>query len=87
MSIIYNLNRDGNSLQVSLLKDIPAGDFQISQGQNPALIKNITNTDLVLEVKLARNSDYVSTVFYPGWNPELVVAIKGVTENTLQYGN
>lgn len=87
MSIIYNLNKDGNSLQVSSLRDVPAGDFQIIQGENPALIKNITDSDLVLEVKLPRNKEYISTIFYPGWNPELVVAIKGVAEGTLQYGN
>ena len=32
MNILYNLNQDGNSLQVSVLEDIPAGDFKVPKG-------------------------------------------------------
>lgn len=86
MGTIYNLNQDGNSLQVSFLNNLPEGDFEVSKGNNPILIKNITEDILKLQVKLIRNDKYIETSLYPGWNPELIVGIKGVQSNTLQYG-
>lgn len=87
MSTIYNLNNDANSLQVSKLKNVPAGDFFIGKGRNPVLIKNITDDNITIETRLYNDTDFVTTVFYPGWNPELVAELKNVTVNTLQYGN
>lgn len=87
MSTLYNLNNDGNSLQVSKLKNVPAGDFFIGKGRNPVLIKNITDDNITIETRLYNDTDFVTTVFYPGWNPELVAELKNVTANTLQYGN
>lgn len=90
MSIIYNLNKDGNSLQVSNLQFVPAEGLEIRPGMNPVLIKNLSEEDIWLEVKLPRSSEFIRTVFYPGWNPELIVAIKEVPEEVLQvlqYGN
>lgn len=79
------LNKDLliNSLQVSKLKDIPQGNF------NPGiyfLVKNITDNNIAIEVRPAGQSEFVSTVLYPGWNPELISEIKNVTANQLQYG-
>lgn len=79
------LNKDLliNSLQVSKLKDIPQGNF------NPGiyfLVKNITDNNITIEVRPAGQSEFVSTVLYPGWNPELISEIKNVTANQLQYG-
>lgn len=79
------LNKDLliNSLQVSKLKDIPQGNF------NPGiyfLVKNITDNNVTIEVRPAGQSEFVSTVLYPGWNPELISEIKNVTANQLQYG-
>ena len=87
MNILYNLNQDGNSLQVSVLEDIPAGDFKVPKGHDPVLIKNITDDIIECQVKLVKNADYVTTALYPGWNPELVVAINNVPAKSLQYGN
>ena len=87
MNILYNLNQDGNSLQVSVLEDIPAGDFKVPKGHDHVLIKNITDDIIECQVKLVKNADYVTTALYPGWNPELVVAIKNVPAKSLQYGN
>lgn len=79
------LNKDLliNSLQVSKLKDIPQGNF------NPGiyfLVKNITDNNIAIEVRPAGQSEFVSTVLYPGWNPELISEVKNVTANQLQYG-
>ena len=72
-----------NPLQVSVLKDIPAGNF------NPGiyfLVKNITEGNIEAQVRPAGQSEFVTTIIYPGWNPEIYSEIKGVSEDTLQYG-
>ena len=74
-------------MQVSNIQNIPAGDFEIVLGAHPVLIKNITQDEVQVQVKLCKMASFVTTTFYPGWNPELVVALKAVSANTLQYGN
>lgn len=71
------------SLQVSQIGNIPAGDFK--PGFN-FLIKNITDNNITISVKPVGNKTSVSTVLYPGWNPELCSEISSVTVNTLQFG-
>lgn len=82
---MYNYNKDSKpiSLQVSVVKEIPAGNF------NPGcefLVKNITEKNISLEVRPAGQEDFITTIFYPGWNPEIIAEIKNVTSNQLQYG-
>lgn len=86
---MINLNQNERpiSLQVSRLWDIPAGDFTVKKGNTPVLLKNITEDNVTLQILLMDSNDYVSTVIYPGWNPELVIGIKNVPGNTLQAGN
>lgn len=89
MSVInLNQNERPTSLQVSRLWLLPAGNFEFPKGSKAVLIKNITDSNITVEV-LLRDSDgkYVSTVLYPGWNPELIIGIKNVPENSLQAGN
>ena len=86
--INLNQNERPTSLQVSRLYLLPAGDFELPYGSNAVLVKNITEDNVTVEVLLKDSEgQYVSTVFYPGWNPELVIGIKAVPENTLQVGN
>ena len=85
--INLNQNERPTSLQVSRLWDIPAGDFIVQKGNTPILLKNITEDSVTLEILLMDSNDYVSTVIYPGWNPELVIGIKSVPADTLQAGN
>lgn len=89
MSVInLNQNERPTSLQVSRLWLLPEGDFKLSKGSSPVLIKNITEDNITVEVSLRDSEgEYVSTILYPGWNPELIVGIKDVPENTLQAGN
>lgn len=79
------INQDGkvNSVQVSVLKPVPAGDVNFGL---MVLLKNILEENLTVEIRPAGQEEYIETVLYPGWNVELVNAVKGVTENTLQYG-
>ena len=87
---MINLNQNARptSLQVSRLSLLPAGDFELPYGSNAVLVKNITEDNVTVEVLLKDSEgQYVSTVFYPGWNPELVIGIKAVPESTLQVGN
>ena len=86
--INLNQNERPTSLQVSRLYLLPAGDFELPYGSNAVLVKNITEDNVTVEVLLKDSEgQYVSTVFYPGWNPELVIGIRAVPENTLQVGN
>ena len=82
-----NRNDKPTSLQVSRLYLIPSGNFQVSNKNFPVLIKNITDSNITVEVLLADSSDYVSTILYPGWNPELIIGIKNVPRDSLQAGN
>lgn len=86
--INLNQNERPTSLQVSRLFLLPAGDFELPYGSNAVLVKNITEDNVTAEVLLKDSEgQYISTVFYPGWNPELIIGIKAVPENTLQVGN
>ena len=77
--INLNQNERPTSLQVSRLSLLPAGDFELPYGSNAVLVKNITEDNVTVEVLLKDSEgQYVSTVFYPGWNPELVIGIKAV---------
>lgn len=80
---IVNQDLKVQSLQVSRLLDVPAGEFEPGL---MFLLKNITDENITVEIRPAGQEEYISTILYPGWNVELVNAVKGVTDNTLQYG-
>lgn len=81
--LLINENGCANSLQVSVLHDIPEGNF------NPGrafVVKNITEDAIEASVRLVNQEDFVTTLIYPGWNPELLAEIEDVIDGTLQYG-
>ena len=78
-----------NSLQISEIGNIPAGEFSIDDmrsGKLPFLVKNITEDPIEVEVILAGMETPITTVFYVGWNVELVKQVNNAQANTLQYG-
>lgn len=79
---LYTLGGVQTSLQVSSLGNIPSGDFYLGK---LFLVKNITDNNIKITVITADNTE-IETVLYPGWNPEVLKGIKGVTESQLQYG-
>ena len=81
--IVKNENGCANSLQVSVLQDIPEGNF--SPGR-PFVVKNITDDAILASVRPVNQENFVTTQIYPGWNPELLIAIEDVEADTLQYG-
>lgn len=60
------------------------GNFSLEGGM-PFNIKNDGEEQVELEVKLAgdETDSFVSTVFYPGWNPEIVNAVKQTSQADL----
>lgn len=82
-TILINDNGCANSLQVSCLHDVPAGNFNIGRG---FVIKNITDDEVTLSVRLISQTDFIDTKFYPGWNPEIIAEIEDAPSDTLQYG-
>lgn len=82
-SRIINRAESFNSLQVSVLKNIPAGDFNPGIG---FLVKNITEGNIQIQARPAGQTEFITTVLYPGWNPEIYAELNNVSVNTLQYG-
>lgn len=71
-----------NSLQVTRLGDIPTGDFTPDE---VFLIKNNTGEDIEVEIIPAKQTESVTTILNPGWNPEICRAIINAPAG-LQYG-
>lgn len=79
---MFNQRGTLNSLQVSVVKDIPAGDF------NPGivfLIKNVSEESVQVTIVPAGQEEEVTTTLMSGWNPELVKKIINAPGG-LQYG-
>lgn len=89
MDDVRVLTPTGNvtSFHISEIEVINVTDADyISELKHGSLIKNdtmdITDPDnpvpksVLLEVKLINDSNFVSTYFAPGWNPEIVKEIK-----------
>lgn len=73
-------NPDGNSLSLQhtvfdSVDGLSDGDFTLP-GNIPFKIKNDNEEAVSLEVKPAGLGKWVLTNFHPGWNIEIVVAIK-----------
>lgn len=83
MNRILNQSKDVVSLQVSVLGNIPAGNFE---SEHNFLVKNITDANIEVSVKPASQEDYVTTILYPGWNPEILSAIENAPADSLQFG-
>ena len=81
MSLINNLRGDVCSLQVSTIFTVEDS----YESKTPFLIKNISTDTVELAVKLAGMTDYITTTFEPGWNPEICVGVQGVTSD-IQLG-
>ena len=79
---IFNKSELINSLQVSVVKDIPQGDFD---PKKYFLIKNNTDEDMLVTIVPAGQSEPVTTYMYIGWNPELVKKVINALSG-LQYG-
>ncbi len=80
---IYNQGQVINSLQVSYLQSVVAGDTEFGR---VVLLKNVTEQNVEVQIRPAGQEEYITTILSSGWNPELVTGVKGVAENTLQYG-
>lgn len=88
---MYDVNRKGDrpSPQISEMGaiDISTEDFSLSNG-GVFCLKNDNADSVTLEVKLPHTSEWISTVFQPGWNPEILVAVKAQAGvSNLKWGN
>ena len=76
------------SLQISEMGVIDiSSEFSLDGGRY-FLVKNDNTEAVELTIALAGNpSQYVTTVFQPGWNPEMVVKISANSSvSNLKYG-
>lgn len=79
---VFNSGGTINSLQVSVVGNITAGNFSI--GKN-FLIKNITDGPIEVTI-IPSNGEDISTILYPGWNPEICRGVINAPDGALQYG-
>lgn len=85
---IYNRANAANSLQISIMGNVTGANFSIPDGrggQEPFLLKNITEDNITVNVILVGMDDPIETVVFPGWNVELVKEVVTAVEG-LQYG-
>ena len=63
------------------------GEFRLPNN-TPFNIKNDGDEAVELEVLLDKNAegDYINTKFEPGWNPEIVRAIKSGDVSNIKWG-
>ena len=75
------------TVQIGELWNI-SGDYFATEpfATEPFAIKNISEDNLMLTVRLYGMTEFIKTVFYPGWNIELVCEIKGAPAGMIQGG-
>lgn len=72
-----------NSLQISVLKEVPSGNF--NPGVN-FLLKNISDDDVEVTIIPAGQKDSIKTILGVGWNPEICKGVTNAPSGVLQYG-
>lgn len=72
-----------NSLQISVLKEVPSGNF--NPGAN-FLLKNISDDDVEVTIIPAGQKDSIKTILGVGWNPEICKGVINAPSGVLQYG-
>lgn len=80
---VKNLTNKYGYLNPTRYKSVPAGDTTFA---NACVLCNITDENITVTVTSSYDSSTQSVVLVPGWNPIVVKAITGATENTLLYG-
>ena len=77
------------SLQISEMGviDISSNEFSLDGGRY-FLVKNDNTEAVELTIALAEKpSEYVTTLFQPGWNPEMVVKVSASSSvSNIKYG-
>ena len=78
-----------NSLQISVLKEVPPGNF--NPGVN-FLLKNISDDDVEVTIIPAGQKDSIKTILGVGWNPEICkrcykCSFRSSSIWILRYGN
>ncbi len=84
-------NRDGQvaSIQVGHVQNIPSKKFE---SPTAFLIKNIsvsrTSVPRYVSARIlpCGQTDWIDTLLFPGWNPELVNGVELTDDGELQYG-
>lgn len=56
------------------------------ESREPFAIKNISDENVTLKVRLFGMNEFIETVFYPGWNIELVSAVQDAPSGVIQGG-
>lgn len=68
--------------RMGLISNLGKKDFQMADG-TAFNIKNDGISAVELEIQLAGNEDFIKTRIEPGWNPEIVKAVKQTSLSSL----
>lgn len=73
------------SIQIAYMAEVASLPFERESG---FLIKNDSEDPVELEVSLVgmATNEFVTTIFDPGWNPEIVRAIKSGDVTNIKWG-
>lgn len=84
-----NITAEGvvTSLQISKIGNIPSGGADFKPGR-PFLIKVNAATVPATKTKIipAGQQTVVETLLFPGWNPEICMAVLDNSDANLQFG-
>ena len=85
MSKIETRTNVTTSVQIGFIGAVTVVPFKLDMGFN---IKNDSDEPVELEVNLVSMPEdvYVTTLFEPGWNTEVVREIKSGTVTNIKYG-
>lgn len=85
-------NKSGEMCSPQIAKmgviDIASGNFSFPDSGQSFLIKNDGEVAVFLSVKLAGDTEFVTTRFEVGWNPEIVAEIQqdASIQSNLKWG-
>ena len=77
--------KDGMNVQNTQISKIWEIDGDYSDSM-PFCVKNISDENISVSVRLVGMEKFVETVFYPGWNVELVCEVKNAPSGIIQGG-
>lgn len=73
------------SLQISYMSTVPSVPFKLDLGFN-VKIDGYDPVELKVNLASMPEGEYITTMFWPGWNPEIVREIKSGTVSNVKVG-
>jgi len=89
MTARSGVSESGQVGKFGVITGVASANFSIGDRKEPFNVKNNTNGNITLSVMPAGGNAYVSVVFFPGWNVEIVNEIAtnaAISDTDLSWG-